>query len=110
VKSTAALLVIGLLVASALVFQATGWGPITGQHTVVTLHCGLKQAAVEFEGRIWEFVTDDPSANPPWFTTSNSAVYTIVRNFDQVLAYGPLFTVHRLVPAEEGPNMVGGCL
>jgi hypothetical protein len=109
VKSTAALLVIGLLVASAVVFQGTGWGPITGHHTEVTLHCGLKSVGIEFEGRTWKFLTDDPSANPPWFNTSNSATFTIVRYFDQVLAYGPLFTVHRLVPAEEG-DILGGCL
>jgi hypothetical protein len=109
-KSIAALLAIGLLGASALVFLGTRMAPPTGQHTEVFLHCGLKQAGVEFEGQHWKFVTDDPSANPPWFAMDSQWVtFTIARRGDQVLAYGPWFTMHRLVPPEEG-DIIGGCL
>jgi hypothetical protein len=81
-----------------------------GQQVEVFLHCGLRQAAVEFEGQIWKFVTDDPSPNPPWFAGDSQWVtFTIVRRGDEVLAYGPWFTVHRLVPPEEG-DITGGCL
>jgi hypothetical protein len=106
VKSVAAWLAVGLLLALAVVLLY----PITGQRTEVSLHCGLKMAPVDFEGQKWKFVTDDPSGNPPWFAgDSQSATFTIVRRGDRVLAYGPWFTVHRLVPPEEG-DIIGGCL
>ena len=109
-KSIAALLTIGLLLALALVILGTRLAPTTGQRTEVLLHCGLRQAAVEFDGQTWKFVTDDPSPNPPWFAGDSQWVtFTIVRRGDQVLAYGPWFTVHRLVPPEEG-DIIGGCL
>ena len=59
-------------------------------------------ARVEYEGAFYVFVTDDESANPPWFNTGNWGTFTLFELGGDLYAHHGWFTVHRLVPSAQG--------
>jgi hypothetical protein len=121
-----------LVLVAAVLVAAAGFAVVASQdprfagaqlvrETEITIHCGLKTAAVDVDGVWYRFLgpanawspqvesVDQGTGDVPFGWTQNVSV-DVYDTGKGLVAVGPLWSSYRLIPIEPDEGIFGGCL